>query len=282
MAQLWLNGSEVDSLSWSVLGGHGFLHGVRVMTSMLAIGRHVIDQERHLLRLQDHCSQLGLPEGLSSDLLRFEIEQSLVASSSLDYSRVRVILFENESGHLQRLIAVSKESRDDLERKMQQGVKLSLRREPSWQRGAHIKTGIIGVRSFHLNRAKKNGFDDILWSNGDGELAEATWGNIFLIGRTGDLVEIATPPPSSGILEGITRRRIIELLGHAQIPVTVRVITDDEVPRFDEAFTSSSIAGLVPVNQIGAHRLHTLRKNGVFSHVSRLYQTWISKVGLMV
>ena len=116
----------------------------------------------------------------------------------------------------------------------------------------------------------------MLWVNGDNEITEATWSNIFLIGRTGDLVEIATPPASSGILEGITRQRVIELLEKAKIPVTVRIITEDEIPRFDEAFLTSSIRGVVPLNQIGSHRLHTLRPNAVFHHIARLYQTWLS------
>jgi branched-subunit amino acid aminotransferase/4-amino-4-deoxychorismate lyase len=127
-----------------------------------------------------------------------------------------------------------------------------------------------------LNQAKKGGFDDVLWVNGDGEVAEATWANIFLIGRTGDLVEIATPALASGLLAGIVRRRIAELLNTAKIPVTERVVTIDELPRFDEAFVTSSIRGLVPVLQIDRHRLQTLRPNAVFHHIARLYQTWLS------
>jgi branched-subunit amino acid aminotransferase/4-amino-4-deoxychorismate lyase len=75
---------------------------------------------------------------------------------------------------------------------------------------------------------------------------------------------------------GIVRRRITELLMTAKIPVTERVITLDELPRFDEAFVTSSIRGLVPVAQIDRHRLQTLRPNAVFNHISRLYQTWLS------
>ena len=68
----------------------------------------------------------------------------------------------------------------------------------------------------------------------------------------------------------------MELLHSAKIPVTERLISQDEIPGFDEGFLTSSLRGLIPVTQIGKHRLHTLRGQAVFHHVARLYKTWLS------
>ena len=121
----------------------------------------------------------------------------------------------------------------------------------------------------------KNGFDDILWKNLEEELTESSTSNIFLMRRDGDSLRIETPSPYSGLLCGITRARVIQLLETSGIPVTQRVIYYDELASFDEAFLTSSIKGLVPVARIDDHNLQTLRKNASFFHVSRLYQAWL-------
>lgn len=279
MQRVWLDGNEITALDWSLVGGRGLFSGARVMTTMLAVGRVAIDSERHFARLTEHKERLGIKENLSLDVLRFDLERCLLNQKIRELARVRIVIFYDENRVMRRLVALNTESADELSNRKNAGQKLQIVRDVAWQRGPHIKTGIIGEREVHLSRARLAGFDDVLWINGDGELAESTWGNIFLIGRTGDLVEIATPPPASGILEGVTRRRIIELLAQAKIPVTERIVTEDEVARFDEAFTTSSISGVVPITQIGTHRLHPLRPNAVFSHIARLYGTWLDIQG---
>jgi branched-subunit amino acid aminotransferase/4-amino-4-deoxychorismate lyase len=274
--RIWLDGIECTMLDGELTAGRGDLFaGVRVMTTMLAIGQSVVDFDRHLDRLMTHQERMGFTDNLRIDVLRFDIEKSLVNHSSNEWSRLRLILFLDNDKSLRRLLMTSPESSELIVQKNKLGQKLQPIRESSWPKGSHIKTGMLGTRHIHVERAKKAGFDDVLWINGDGELAESTWSNIFLIGRTGDLVEIATPAPASGILEGITRRRVKELLEKAQIPVTERLISEEEIPRFDEAFVTSSVYGVVPVTQIGSHRLHTSRANAVFGHIERLYRTWL-------
>jgi len=134
-----------------------------------------------------------------------------------------------------------------------------------------------------MKQARENGYDDVLWYNSSEEITEASTANIFVIGREGDLVEIATPSTHCGILEGITRATIITLLTNAQIKVTERVIDRDELARFDEAFICSTIRGLIPVKKIDNHTLHTKRKNSVFNHIERLYLTWVeSQLGYRI
>src|SRR5262249_21009493 len=117
-----------------------------------------------------------------------------------------------------------------------EGLRLKFKKLPYTDRGATPKTGNYQRSLLALQKAKQEGFDDVLWSNGDGELTEATTSNIFLIGRHGDEVEIATPSLHSGLLKGITRSNIIRLLEEGQIPVEEKIIYTDEIARFDEAF----------------------------------------------
>ena len=272
-----INGEEGKKSDVAALLQGGFFHGCRAMTTMLAKGARVVDLVRHLDRLASHARQILLDKTPSSDVMKFEIDSALAMLGPPLMARIRIMLFADQGGRINRIIEVEALDIDEASADGKpEGLKLSTHTDRTWPRGSHVKTGYLGERHVSIQRAIASGYDDVLWINGDGEMAEATWANIFLIGRTGDLVEIATPPASSGILQGIVRQRITELLTSAKIPVTERVITLDELPRFDEAFVTSSIKGLVPVTQIDKHRLQTLRPNAVFNHISRLYQTWLS------
>jgi branched-subunit amino acid aminotransferase/4-amino-4-deoxychorismate lyase len=125
-----------------------------------------------------------------------------------------------------------------------------------------------------LRKARQQNFDDILMFNQEDGILEASSANIFFLGRQGDLLEVATPPLSTGILPGTTRHVLIELLHRAKIPVTERLIFPDELPRFDEAFLTSTIKGLVPIQKINSQSLFTLRPHSTFREFERLFQTW--------
>ncbi len=274
-----IDGEEATAVDWRIIGEAGFFNGCRVITTMQSKGLWIVDFARHMVRLATQAASLNLKDVPRSERIKFEIESMIHKLKTPDMCRIRVLVFKDNSGLQHHMISVAPEDGLSIQQRQDTGAKLQLISDKAWPRGAQIKTGMLGVRGVQLERAREAGFDDVLWSNGDGEIAETCWGNVFLIGRTGDLVEIATPPEASGIVAGITRLRVIELLHSAKIPVTERLISHDEIPGFDEGFLTSSVSGLIPVTQISKHRLHTLRSHAVFQHVARLYKTWLS-VGL--
>jgi branched-subunit amino acid aminotransferase/4-amino-4-deoxychorismate lyase len=277
MDLLVMDGQEVTALDWALIGEAGFFTGCRVMTTMLARGPWIVDFCRHMARLSEHGESMNLGALPRVETMKFEIDALIKKLKAPELCRIRVLVFKDKSGLQHRLISVGTTDASQARQRQERGVKLMLTSDKSWARGGHVKTGLLGPRGAQLDRAQAAGYDDILWANGDGEIAEATWANVFFIGRSGDLVEIATPPEATGILAGITRGRIIGLLNSAKIPVTERIISQEEIPGFDEAFLTSSISGLVPVNQIGKHRLHSLRGQAVFHHVATLYGNWLSR-----
>jgi branched-chain amino acid aminotransferase len=81
----------------------------------------------------------------------------------------------------------------------------------------------------------------------DGYVAECTGDNIFFIkgGR------MYTPPSSAGMLEGITRRFVIERLSRdCQVPCEEKMFRMDEVLAADEVFLTGSAAEIIAVTQI--------------------------------
>lgn len=117
----------------------------------------------------------------------------------------------------------------------------------SWRRSpdaaipnrAKVIGGYVGP-ALAKTEAIRSGYDEALLLTVDGYVAEATTSNILIRDRTG----WATPPPSDDILEGITRRQVMDLLDGA---VVERRIHRSELYGCDEALLCGTAAGVVPV-----------------------------------
>lgn len=82
--------------------------------------------------------------------------------------------------------------------------------------------------------------------NTDGHVCECTGDNIFMINNG----QVFTPPTEAGILEGITRRFVMDLCVENGIPCTVRNIRPEELKSADEVFLTGSAAEIIAVRQI--------------------------------
>lgn len=97
------------------------------------------------------------------------------------------------------------------------------------------------------DQAMAYGCDDAIMLNAEGKVAEGSAANLFIV-RDGTLV---TPPIDSDILEGITRRTILQLAGDLGIPTEQRTIDRSELYIADEAFfcgTSVQVAWIEAID----------------------------------
>jgi branched-chain amino acid aminotransferase len=84
---------------------------------------------------------------------------------------------------------------------------------------------------------------EALMLNHKGEIAECTGDNIFVIKRGA----LKTPPVDAGILEGVTRKAVLELARAAQLPAQEAALTRQDVYAADECFLSGTAAEVIPV-----------------------------------
>ena len=95
----------------------------------------------------------------------------------------------------------------------------------TWRRNADealpargkIVGGYVNM-AFQKSEAEMNGFDEAIVLTADGHVNEASAANMFVV-RDGVLL---TPPVNDDILEGVTRKAIVELLTNEGIPVEFR------------------------------------------------------------
>jgi branched-chain amino acid aminotransferase len=123
----------------------------------------------------------------------------------------------------------------------------------SWRRNADealpargkIVGGYVNM-AFQKSEAELNGFDEAVVLTADGHVNEASAANLFVV-RDGVAL---TPPVNDDILEGVTRKAIIELLTNEGIPVESRSIDRSELYVADEMFLCGTGVQISPVVEI--------------------------------
>jgi len=101
--------------------------------------------------------------------------------------------------------------------------------------------------AFAKTDAQRAGFDEAIVLNQDGHVSEASAANFFLVKR-GTAI---TPPVSDNVLEGITRRTVMELLSkELGVPVVERSIDRTEITLADEAFLCGTGVQIAAVTRV--------------------------------
>ena len=90
------------------------------------------------------------------------------------------------------------------------------------------------------------GTAEVIWVGTDGSVREGGSCNIFAVVDG----ELRTHPTDRHVLDGITRRRVLELAHGAGIAVREDPVTRDELSQADEVFLSSTMRDVLPILRI--------------------------------
>lgn len=99
----------------------------------------------------------------------------------------------------------------------------------------------------------KSGYDEAILLDDHGYVCEGTGENVYVV-RDG---VIATPGQSNSILDGITRRSVIQIARDLGYEVAERDIARAELTLAEEVFMSGTAAELVPVREVDDHPIGT-------------------------
>ena len=162
----------------------------------------------------------------------------------------------------------------------------------TWRRNADeaipargkIVGGYVNM-AFQKSEAELNGFEEAIVLTGDGHVNEASAANVFVI-RDGVAL---TPPVNDDLLEGVTRKAMMELLANEKIAVQERSIDRSELYVCDEMFLCGTGVQISPVIEID----HRPVGSGEVGPVARLvrdryfdavrgrlpeYQHWLTEI----
>lgn len=126
--------------------------------------------------------------------------------------------------------------------------------------------------------AEKDGYAQVLWLDGKDHKYIEEVGSMNVFFKING--EVVTPATNGSILEGITRKSVIELLEHWGIPVSERKIAIDELYKayqngeLEEAFGTGTAAVISPIGELFWQGKKMVINNGETGKLSnRLYDT---------
>ena len=120
-----------------------------------------------------------------------------------------------------------------------------------------------------LFQAYERGGETVVLTDGEGHVTEGPGFNVFAVFGSGASARVVTP--AAGVLEGVTRRTVIEMAQAAGLVVEQRLLAVDELRRADEIFLSTSGGGVVPISHLDGLPVAG-RRAGEFGPVSAQLQ----------
>jgi len=132
------------------------------------------------------------------------------------------------------------------------------------------KNPLVKDASFVQARARlasptSTAYEHLLLDNA-GNLLEGSGSN-FYAARHGVLYTAGT-----GVLEGITRKMVLQVAQAERIPVVLQAVNVADIPRLDEASLSSSSRGLIPIVQIAGQQIGAGKPGPITQRLWAAYQ----------
>jgi branched-chain amino acid aminotransferase len=264
---IWMNG---DFVPWDEANVHVLSHGLHYGTGVFEgircyetdRGPAVFRHREHLERLEKSAELYYLPLPYTAAEIR-EATHGLIRKNGLTSCYIRPLAFRGygemglyaKSAPVEVMVAVWPWGAYLGDEGKQHGIRAKV---SSWRRISanglipHAKASGQYLNSILAKTEAANaGYDEAILLEDNGTVCEGSGENIFLV-REG---EIATPGHTASILDGISRKSVIQIADDLGFKVTERDIARSELYLAEEAFLVGTAAELVPIREVDDHPL---------------------------
>jgi branched-chain amino acid aminotransferase len=283
---IWMNGelirwqdAKVHVLTHGLHYGTGVFEGIRCYDT--EIGPAIFRNAEHMERLLRSAGLYYMPVAHTAAELQAAARE-LVAANELSSCYIRPIVYRGYGSMglnpmeapVETAIACWEWGTYLGEDGMANGIRAKV---SSWRRispdsliphakasGQYLNNVLAKVESM------KAGYQEAILLDEAGHVCEGTGENIYIVAGG----EIVTPGHHNSILDGITRRSIMQLAADFGYTVVERNIARAELYLADEVFMSGTAAELVPVVEVDDHKVGSLQggQAGKPGEVTRLLQ----------
>ena len=280
-ALVWIDGAPVDAAEARVpVFDRGFLYGDSVYEVLRTFGGKPHALGDHLDRLERSASRLMMQIPSRAEIERALAETLRAAAEPDAYVRIIVTRGAGEIGldpalaDAPRLIIMVRPVKLPERAQYDDGVEVAVvtrsRSAAPGQPGAldpQVKSGNYLVSVLAVAEARRRGAYEAILTDSVGRVTEGGSSNLFLV-RGG---RIATPPVSAGLLEGITRGKVIALARAGGLAVDELPLWPVDLHRADEAFLTSSVRGILPIVRADGQPIAGGKPGPITKQVMALY-----------
>ena len=259
---IWVDGAmvpwedaTVHVLSHALHYGTGVFEGIRAYET--DDGTAIFRLPEHMARLHRSAKAYAIPLSYPVDEL-VEAARQIISANELESGYIRPLAFRElgaiglnpGEAAVKVIIAAWRWGTYLGDEGVAKGIRVHI---SSWRR-IHQSSFIPIAKGTgqYLNsvmakqEAVATGYDEAILLNMDGNISEGSGENLFLV-RDGVLL---TPPISSGILDGITRASIVQLLSDDGMSVREATLTRGDLYGADELFFTGTAAEVTPIREV--------------------------------
>ena len=254
--------ATVHVLSNALHYGTGVFEGIRAYET--PDGTAIFRLREHIERLFRSCRAYGIPLQRSVDEL-IEVCRQIVSVNELESGYIRPLVYYElgsmglnpANSRVRVMVAAWRWGTYLGDEGVARGIRVRI---SSWRR-IHQSSFIPVAKGTgqYLNsvlakqEAVATGYDEALLLNMDGNVSEGSGENLFLVRDA----QVFTPPVSAGILDGITRASVIELLGSEGVEVKEANLTRGDLYNADELFLTGTAAEVTPIREVDDRSIGT-------------------------
>jgi branched-chain amino acid aminotransferase len=238
----------------------GFLYGDSVYEVVRTYGGVPFALGEHLERLARSAERLAIRLPERGRLVR-ELRRTLAVAGHEDaYCRIVVtrgsgpITLDPTTATTPLTVILVKRYEPYPEWTYERGVRVAIpqiRRTSPRSLDPAIKSGNYLNSVLALGEARAAGCDDALMLDGEGNVTEATSSNVFIVRDDA----VSTPALEIGLLAGVTRGVLIDLLAQTGSACSERALTVKEVTDADEVMLTSTLREVQPVVEVAGRRI---------------------------
>jgi branched-chain amino acid aminotransferase len=256
-AKVWIDGKVFDPRDAKIsVYDHGFLYGDGVFEGIRVYNGRIFECDAHVNRLWDSAKAIRLVIPYTREQLCAAMDETIKASGFRD-AYIRLIASRG-TGYLG--LSPTKCERPTVvcivdtitmypEETYRNGMAVIT---SSWTRPSPNSLPPRVKSLNYLNNilakieANDAGVPEAIMLNGEGNVAECTSDNIFIVRES----QVQTPTTADGILDGVTRRLLIELCEKLSIPCVQKTLQRHDLFTADECLLTGTAAEVIPVTKI--------------------------------
>lgn len=255
--KVWIDGKLVDKADAKVsVFDHGLLYGDGVFEGIRAYKGKIFECDAHLDRFFQSAKGIRLTLPLSREQLRAAITETMKANDFAD-CYIRLVATRGVGSLGLSPMRCEKPSvfvitdllemypREMYEKGMSVITSSVIRNHPS-ALSPRVKSLNYLNNILAKLEAIDSGVPEAIMCNHEGNVAECTADNIFIV-RAG---QVQTPQTHDGVLEGVTRRVMLDLCQKLQIPCIEKTLQRHDLYISDECFLTGTGAEVIPVTKI--------------------------------
>ncbi|WP_413110426.1 D-amino acid aminotransferase [Thaumasiovibrio sp. DFM-14] len=274
---VFLNGQYVPESQASIsVFDRGFLFSDAVYEVTAVVNGQLVDVDVHMRRLNSSCNKLSLPLPYTQQEL-CDMHEELVTLNDLKEGCVYFQLSRGNQGDRDFLcddiaptiVAFTQPRALVQHPQAEDGIRVVTKDDIRWRR-CDIKTTALLAACQAKEEAKKLNADDSWWVDDEGYIVEGSSSNVFIVNAQGRLV---TRPVSNALLEGITRRSILQVAVAEKLDIEEREFTLDEVYQANEAFITSATTFVLPVIAVNGRTIGSGKPGEITALLRQCYIT---------